>query len=141
MDDLPPVGLRPAVHRGPRRGHAEQIVLALPANAPVDEGVMFRAYASDFGELPEVEEVIPESPRRGKRKSRELVFMTIRFVRGITADKAKKIGKRTVKNRYERFMRVTPAVRLERAAHKCNKRFDEKRRSGANRLERTLRPA
>ena len=136
LNDLPPVGLRPAVHRGPRRGHTEQVLLASPAEDAAAAQALFNTYADTVRGLPEVKEVIFGSPRRGKRKCRESAFMTIRFVRGISATKAVKLIKRTV----TRLTCITPAVRRERTERKRAKRIQQRQRLQAARLHRLLGP-
>ncbi len=140
MDDLHAVGLRPAVHRGPRRGHSEQVVLVVPAHAPVDEDTMFHAYSGTISALPFVKEVIQTSPRRGKPASRQSVFMTIRFKRGVSAERAVALVKRAVADRIKRFARITPVVRQERRAKKAAKRAAQRQRRLAAQLEMLCNP-
>ena len=141
MNDLPPVGLRPAVHRGPRRGRTEQVLLASPAEDKDAAKALFNTYADEVREHPAVKEVIFGSPRRGKRKCRESAFMTVRFVRGISASQAVKLIKRIVAHRFQRLSSLTPAVRQERSERKRAKRAQQRQRLQGAKLERLLGPA
>lgn len=141
MRDSPPAVLRPTVRRGPRRGHAEQIVLALPTADIQASEQMLQAYTNGFGSLPEVREVIHQSPRRGKRFCRDLAFMTIRYVRGVKADQAMKLARRTVTRLQSRFSRLTPEVRQERRIRKRAKRQALRLHRQANEIQRKLSPA
>ena len=141
MDDLPTVGFRPAVHRGPRRGHAPQVMLATPATGAISAEDMFNAYANEISELPEVREVIQGSPRRGKRRCRESVFMIIRFARGVSVKKAVRLIEQTVISRLKRYYENhTPEVKEERRARRCAKRAEKRRRRETQHIERWLSP-
>jgi hypothetical protein len=146
----PSVVPRPTVRKGPPRGRAAQIVLVLPAPDPkvVNELLpisdpeiveqLFATYAPKIGHRPEVKEVIQGSPRRGKRSSRELVFMTIRFVKGIKPDEAEKLVKKIVSATRSRINRLTPAVRGKRREHHRAKRKEARLRRQTLRLQRLL---
>jgi hypothetical protein len=148
--DSPSVVPRPTVHEGPPRGRAAQIVLALPAHDPqvgnepltisdseiVQE--LFATYAPKIGSLPEVKEVIQASPRRGKRSSRELVFMTIRFVKGIKTEEAEKIIRKIITATRSRINRLTPAVRQKRREHHRAKREARRLRRQSIKLQHVM---
>ena len=108
---------QPTVVRAPRRGHTEQVGLVLHQEGEEPIESLLASLEKEFRKLPSVKEVIPGSPRRGKRQVREVVDLTIRFVKKVSMDEAERIAKKVVamiKERQKRSTRLR-ATRRNRA--------------------------
>jgi hypothetical protein len=130
----------PTVRRGPRRGRKSQVYVALAR--PVDQAseFLYKELPNELGKLPEVKEVVSESPQDdGKASRREPIELVVRFIKRIKPDAAERLVKKAIARVKTRAKRLTSsALRAERREHHRAKRDQQRSRRRVNNLERWL---
>lgn len=126
-----------AVRQGPRFGHAPSVVVALCQSGIELPPNLFEEVEHAISEVPRAQELIAGPPRRGKRRSRKLVIMTIKFARGTHGRAALKSVKRALAALGERI-KMRPERRLAKRALQLERKRVNQVRRGGEALERWL---
>lgn len=126
-----------AVRRGPTIGNATTVVVAMQSRRyELGQSLLAELSESLLG-LQSTEKVELAPPRRGKRRSREDVILTVYFAVGVSVNKAEKAVRRVL---YELIRRVNHTRPMRRLEHRKTRR-EQKRRDRVETLERWLAPA
>lgn len=129
----------PTVQRGPRRGHKSQVYVAMAWPEDQTSEFLFKELPNELGKLPEVKEVVSESPQNDGNSRREPIELVVRFIKRIKPDAAERLVKKAIARVKARAKRLTSsALRAERREHHRAKRDQQRSRKRVKALERWL---